>query len=300
MTIAPFEPRIDGGRLFGRGSCDIKSGLAAMLVAFARLAKDRPKGAANVILACTVDEEFTHKGSSHLAKSLSPPDLAIIAEPTELHIVNRHKGAIRWKLKANGRACHSSTPLLGENAIYRMAKVLRILEDYAHQLMSERVDPVLGPATLSVGRIHGGVSVNVVPDSCEIEIDRRLLPGESGEEAIVRVRNVLEQNLAPEDFRSIDFGDPWVCLPPLSEVNSRSWIGPLVETTARVIGRRPAVIGVPYGTDAGPLAEAGWSCVVIGAGDIAQAHTKDEWIELDQVRLASELYYQFALTLGSA
>ena len=179
MTIPPFEPTISGDRLQGRGSCDIKSGLAAMLVAFAGLCRDRPRDSANVILACTVDEEFTHTGSSKLAESLPPPDLTIVAEPTGLDIVTCHKGAIRWKLSVHGRACHSSTPRLGDNAIYRMAKTLQVIEEYARMLMTERIDPMLGPATLSVGRISGGLSVNVVPDHCEIEIDRRLLPGES-------------------------------------------------------------------------------------------------------------------------
>ena len=113
MTIPPFVPVIEAGRLYGRGSCDIKGGMAAMLVAFARLVRERPRGSASVVMACTVDEEFTHTGSPLLAATPHGADLAIVAEPTRLDLVNCHKGAVRWKIRTRGVACHSSTPAPG-------------------------------------------------------------------------------------------------------------------------------------------------------------------------------------------
>src|SRR5205085_2291223 len=111
-----------------------KGGMAAMLTAFARLVRERPKGSASVVMACTVDEEFTHKGSTRLAQTPMGADLAIVAEPTTLDLVNTHKGAVRWKIRTRGVACHSSTPHLGDNAIYRMAGVVEALSDYAQTL----------------------------------------------------------------------------------------------------------------------------------------------------------------------
>lgn len=295
MTIPPFEPTISAGRLFGRGSCDIKSGLAAMLAAFSAIHAEQPQAAANLILACTVDEEFTHLGSSRLAEAIGRIDLAIIAEPTGLDIVTCHKGAVRWKLNAQGKACHSSTPKLGDNALYRMAKALIALETYADTLASKHVDSMLGPATLSVGKISGGLSVNVVPDHCEIEIDRRLLPGETGAAAMADALDALRRSLREDDFAKIAFSEPWLTLPALSPGPAEPWLGPLGRAVQAAVGAAPRVIGVPYGTDAGPLAEAGAPCVVFGGGDIAQAHTKDEWIAIDQVRRAAEVYYRFAL-----
>ena len=108
MTIDPFRPVVEGGRLYGRGSCDVKGGMAAMLLAFARLVADCPGGSASVIFAATVDEEFTHLGSDDLARSPHGADLAIVAEPTRLDLVDRHKGAVRWKINTRGVACHSS------------------------------------------------------------------------------------------------------------------------------------------------------------------------------------------------
>src|SRR5689334_3980650 len=177
MTIDPFGARIDNGRLYGRGACDIKGGMAAMLAAFARLVRERPAGAAAVVMACTVDEEHTFLGVQRLARDLKA-DGAVVAEPTDLQVVHAHKGVSRWHLHTSGKSCHSSRPELGVNAIYHMARILPQIEEYARRLQATRTDPLLGPATMSVGRIDGGTSVNTVPDRCPVEIYRRPIRGE--------------------------------------------------------------------------------------------------------------------------
>ncbi len=300
MIIDPFKPDIVGGKLYGRGSCDIKGGMASMLTAFARLVKEKPAGAANVVMACTVDEEYTHIGSSYLAEHPQGADVVIASEPTMLDIVNTHKGAVRWKVKAGGIACHSSTPHLGDNAIYRMGRILEGLRIYATELSESAPDPVLGPPSLSVGRIEGGQSVNIVPDWCDAEIDRRLIPGETPESAMEKVRAFLTTHLAATD--PFEFSAPWVKMPALKgrAPSEDPWIPPMVEAIARIRGTKPAIKGVPFGTDAGPLGDTGLPAFVFGPGDIAQAHTRDEWVELDQIRLAAEIYHAMALELGKA
>jgi acetylornithine deacetylase len=296
MTIEPFAARIENGRLYGRGACDIKGGMAAMLAAFARLARDKPQGAARVVMACTVDEEFTFRGVQRLAGS----DLrvrfaglagAVVAEPTQLHIVDAHKGAVRWDLVTAGRSCHSSRPELGINAIYRMAALLPILERYAEELRASRSDPRLGPPTLSVGRIEGGTSVNTVPDRCCIEVDRRLLPGEDGPAALQQLHDYLLRHVDPG--LEFTFSAPWLSAPALNPADSADLVTRLGSAIDRVTGAHQ-VLAVPYGTDAAPLAESGIPAVVFGPGDIARAHTCDEWVPLDEVEQASEILYRLA------
>ena len=205
---------------------------------------------------------------------------------------------MRWKLGARGTACHSSTPELGDNAIYRMARTLRALEQYAQQLRGSTPDPILGAPSLSVGTIHGGVSPNVVPDECWIELDRRVIPGEEPDSVPGIVTQFLKTQLEPEDFERLTFEQPWVRMPALTSRVPETVLCTLQESVARSTGTRPGISGVPFGTDAGPLNRAGIPCVVLGPGDIAQAHTKDEWIELDQLRAAVDVYFDLACALG--
>jgi acetylornithine deacetylase len=262
-----------------------------MLGAFARLAREKPAGAANVIMACTVDEEFTFLGVQRLAQDLKA-DFAVVAEPTQLEIVKAHKGVARWYVHTAGRACHASSPQQGVNAIYRMGRVLTAIERYAEELQRSRSDPLLGAPTLSVGIILGGTSANTVPDRCRIEVDRRLIPGEDLQAAPRQLDEFLRQR-AQLDF-PFEVTPPWLAAPALSPANSEPLIQLLGAAITAVRGSFE-VTAVPYGTDASTIAQAGVPAVVFGPGDIAQAHTCDEWVSLDEVEQASEILYRLAV-----
>jgi acetylornithine deacetylase len=296
MTIEPFGARIADGKLYGRGACDVKGGMAAMLAAFARAVRERPAGAPRLLMACTVDEEAGFTGVSRLVCSpliaqRHGPLEAVVAEPTDLRIVNTHKGAVRWDLIVNGRPCHSSAPEQGVNAIYHMAALMPVVQHYANRLQAMHSHPVLGPATLSVGRIEGGVSVNTVPGRCRVEVDRRLLPGENEADALADFRD----NLRREGPAGIvwECSTPWLSAPPLSPGASAGLVARLGAVLDAVVGPHQ-VIGVPYGTDAAPLSAAGVPCVVFGPGDIRKAHTSDEWVPLEEVEKASEVLFRLA------
>jgi acetylornithine deacetylase len=293
MTIDPFAGRVEGGRLYGRGACDVKGGMASMLTAFARLVRDKPPRSANVILACTVDEEHTFLGVQRLAGTIRA-DAAVVAEPTQLHIVNAHKGVVRWYVDVFGRSCHSSSPERGINAIYGMGKLLVAIEQFATELRASKSDPVLGPPTLSVGRIEGGASVNTVPDHCRIEVDRRIVPGDDPRRAPEELAAFLRERAGAGT--RFECSRPWLLAPALSSRGSEELVGKLGEAIDAVRGSH-RVMSVPYGTDASTLAATGLPTVVFGPGDIAQAHTCDEWIGLDEVAAASDILYRLACSL---
>ncbi len=304
MTIDPWKPQVRDGRLYGRGACDIKGGMTAMLGALSRLADKRPPGMPTVIMACTVNEEYGYSGASELPKlwatgsrSVIPrrPDAAIVAEPTDLDVVVAHKGAVRWKCRTHGLAAHSSQPDRGKNAIYGMAPVLEALERYAGELgkiVSEH--PLCGRATLSVGTIQGGLSVNTVPDVCTIEIDRRLLPGEEGLAAYEHVLAYLRETATKVE---VEHQHPYLLSTPLADRDNGALAERLVAVLRRVLGRGEK-IGVSFGTNASRISVANVPTVVFGPGSIDQAHTADEWLSIDELTKAADVLYEFLANAG--
>jgi acetylornithine deacetylase/succinyl-diaminopimelate desuccinylase-like protein len=295
-----FVLRRKNGRLCGRGACDTKGSVAAMLTALCELANmnSRPQET-EIVFAGLVDEENAQAGSRALvaqASRLRVPNgrdarattLAIVGEPTRLQVVTAHKGSLWLQLETRGRAAHGATPQLGQNAVHEMARIVDMLEtDYAARLRRRR-HPLLGTATVNVGTISGGTQPNIVPDRCAITIDRRTLPGET--ESGVR-REIAALLRAKKLSARISSKKLAPCLP--LETSSKL---PLVRQFLRSVGQtRPA--GVDFFCDAAVLAAGGIPSVMFGPGDIAQAHTADEWISLDSLERGKNLLLNFLKSL---
>lgn len=284
-----FSPMKKGGRLYGRGACDTKGSVAAMLVALCEVANSkRHPRETEVVFAGLVDEENVQAGSRALTRSGLKADLAIVGEPTHLEVITAHKGNMWLQMETHGRAAHGATPQFGRNAIHEMARIVDCLQtDYA-TILKRRKHPLLGHATASVGVICGGTQANIVPDHCTITVDRRTLPGETE----ASVRREITSLLRSKKLRTTISDTKGVpCLP--METDPRL---PLVKTFFRCIGqKRP--LGVHFFCDAAVLSQAGIPSVVYGPGEIAQAHTSDEWISLTQLEQAKDLLYRFLTSL---
>lgn len=282
---ALLQPRIEGGRVIGRGACDTKGCNAAMLTALLAVAArgERPKHTELVFLGL-VDEECGQGGSHHFAKHGFKADLAIVGEPTRLEVVTAHKGDVWLKLSLHGRSAHGATPHLGRNAALLAARAVVALEtEYAAELR-KKSHPLLGQPTVNVGAIHGGTQPNIVPDRCTLQIDRRTLPGESEADVRREITRVLRRHGLKGTF------DPLRTAPcPALETDPGL---PLVRDLMRAAGKR-RTLGVHYFCDAAPLAAGGIPAVVFGPGDIAQAHTSNEWISIASLERGTAVLERF-------
>jgi acetylornithine deacetylase/succinyl-diaminopimelate desuccinylase-like protein len=212
-----------------------------------------------------------------------------VGEPTKLQLVTAHKGSLWLHLETRGKAAHGATPHLGKNAVHEMAKVVDLLESgYAAQLR-RRKHQLLGAATVNVGQISGGTQPNIVPAACRITIDRRTLPGET-EASVCRE---ISARLRAKNL-SAKISNSKLAPAPALETDPAL---PLVRQFSRSLGQtRP--VGVDYFCDAAVLSAGGMPSVVFGPGDIAQAHTADEWISLAELERGKNLLLNFLKSLS--
>jgi acetylornithine deacetylase len=283
MTVPPFRLTLSGERLHGRGACDTKGSGAAMLWALQEYARS-PGRTRNAGVLFTIDEEAGMRGAQAFATTAITrfPKLRgiIVGEPTGLRPVVAHNGALRWRSITRGVAAHSADPAKGRSAIRAMLEVIAALEARFIPL-AHRTFPLTGRAAASINVIRGGSAVNIIPDYCEILCDRRLVPGETAAQVLAE-RDAALAGLAVEH-------DGQYLAPPLPPENSaalHAWAAPAFTAT----GLDPQPTGAPYATDASHFAAAGAQVMVLGPGDIAQAHTKDEWLGRRELARAAALY----------
>lgn len=289
----PYSGELRDGRVLGRGSCDMKAGVAALLAAAHRLSlvPARP----GLVVALTADEEHASLGMAHLVESGVQADLAVVCEPTSLAVMPAHKGFVWLKAHFRGRAAHGSRPELGIDAIRHAAAYLGALSAYEAELLSRPRHPLLDFGSFHAGTIHGGSAESVYPDACELLLERRTMPGERPSDVVEEFRRVLDglSTELPELKATLEM----TLERPGTEVPLDS---PLVEgllSACSRLGIESRVEGMTAWVDAAFLNEAGIPAVCFGPGDIAQAHTEDEWVEAAQIDRCADVLESFALAL---
>ncbi len=284
----PFSGAIEDGRLLGRGAHDVKGGLAAMLAAAIVLSKAPPKG--DVLVAGVADEEAYSVGTEALLDWGIRADMAIVFEPSELDVVVAHKGFAWLQVATRGVAAHGSRPAEGVDAIAHMGRVLSALEAHGLELSRRSPHALLGEASVHASLIRGGRELSSYPDRCELDVERRTLPGETRNGVVREMEQILEElgrdprfeaELAVSLFR------------PAFEISEHDALPQSLKEAAERIHGTCNLVGMTGWTDSALLAEAGIPAVVFGPGG-AGLHGLEEWGNTEQICRCREILVDFA------
>ena len=285
----PFQGKLSRGRIYGRGASDMKSGIASFLHALSMIDRSKislDQGA--IILHLVSDEEsHGHQGMGFLTQRGGiHGDAALVGEPTDLHPVIAHKGALWLRMSTFGKSAHSAKPHLGVNAIGKMMALI----DRLNSIPWEREHPLLGKPTLSIGTIRGGTKINVVPDRCDIEVDRRMLPGENREDVLGEMKKILDliqsqDPLFQYRMEEMDFAEASEVDPEVEIVK----IG--VQAIEKVMGKKPPLRAFSGFTDSRfYINQCHIPTLIFGPGDTSQIHTVDESVEVEALIQAAHIY----------
>ncbi len=278
----PFAGETDGDRLYGRGSSDMKAGVAAILLA-ARSFANKLQGTPGVVLVLTASEENGCIGSRHLAalpQLMGTAGAIVVGEPTANHPYVGHKGSLKFHAGFRGVSAHGSMPELGENAIYKAARAVGRLESFD---FAQAPHPVMGAATLSVGTIEGGSGVNLVPDAARIGVDIRTLPGMDHAGLLARLRTLMGEDAHIEPFSD---------LPAVWTAPDAQWMQRVFEICTPFLAAAPQVRTATYMTDAANLRKVYGEVptVVLGPGEPQMAHQTDEYCSMARIRQSVAIY----------
>jgi len=288
----PFVPRVEGGRLYGRGAYDMKGSLAACMLA--TLEAGRRHLAGDVVLAAVADEEFASVGTSAVAAQW-PVDAAIVTEPTELQLAIAHRGFVHMEIETRGRAAHGSRPELGIDAIAKIGRVLVGIERLDAALRANPTHRYLGSGSLHASLIEGGQEYSSYPARCVLQAERRTIPGETIALVEQEFRTMIDQ-AADGDLDFAGEARVLASREPFEIAEAEPIVQAVRRYAAAVLGREPELVGVPFWADSALLAEAGIPTVLFGPRGEG-AHAEVEWVELDALERCVEIYVAVASEL---
>jgi acetylornithine deacetylase/succinyl-diaminopimelate desuccinylase family protein len=282
------------GRLYGRGACDCKGPLAAMLESLRMLVADRAAWSGTLLGVFVADEEIASEGAKFYTASRPKIDAAVVGEPTSNAIFSAHKGSLRPVVRVYGVSAHSGTPHLGENAIYRAGELLGLVAEHHDKVVRHRSHPLVGAASLTVTRINGGHADNVLPGACDVLLDRRMVPGEDEEEVKREIGELLMLALERFGLRA-EVVDYKATTGGATETALDSPIVQASLAASRAHGvAKPGPFGFQGGCDLVHFRSIGTQGTVIGPGDLAVAHRPDEFVPVDEFITSSLIYRDVA------
>ncbi len=294
--VEPLGGLIRDGRLYGRGSADAKGSIAAMAASLKALLNAQEKICGKVVLAAVADEEVSSIGTKAFISKYGKFDFAVVGEPTGLRVCTAHKGRLELKVRVRGKPAHAGMPQEGVNAIFAAASYCNEIERMADSLSKGDGHPLVGKPTVAVTMISGGVKSNVIPDECVIIIDRRLIPGEDHEVVKAFFENVALKVM--RERRGTDFSVSIAQYHRATEVStSEPVVRAALEAISRVLKVRADPSGLPAYTDLGWIVAAGMPGVVLGPGELSQAHSYNESVSIHELEAAARIYYEIALEL---
>jgi succinyl-diaminopimelate desuccinylase len=290
----PFGAEVEEGRIYGRGSADMKGGVAAIVAAAAALVSGDFRPKADYVVAATAGEEAGLLGAAAMVekRSLAGSRYLVVAEPSGLDVFVGEKGVLWLELKAFGRTAHGSMPWLGVNAVSFLSRLISRLEEYPFAFVES---PLLGKPTISPNVIQGGNKINVVPDFCRVEVDMRTVPGQDHAAIVGEIRKLADE--AAHDFDGGLRVEVGIVnnVAPLETDRADPLVDATVQAVRAVRGSSPAVAGVTYATDAAYLGPGfGLPMVICGPGASGMAHQPDEYVEIAQLVQAAEIYVELA------
>ena len=285
-SVDPFAAEVIDGKLYGRGTTDMKAGIAAFVHTALTLAGEGREGAADIEMAVCAGEETGCEGSFHLAKTgaLGEAGAIVIAEPTSNYPIVGHKGALWLKVETKGITAHGSMPEVGENAVYKAARAVIKLEDMRFDV---KPHGLLGNSSLNVGTFEGGLNLNSVPDRAAFTVDIRTIPEHDHGEILTGLRERLGDDALIESVVDVD----GVHTPPEDE-----WMQQVFAIMEQILGESIEPRGAPYYTDASALTPAYGRppTVILGPGDMKMAHQTDEYCDIRDIEQAAQAYLTIA------
>jgi len=292
MSIDPLKPVVENGRLHGRGSCDMKGPIAAIMIALKTLAESKMELKGSVSLSTVVGEEFDNVGANKLVTDKQFTKLTqalVVAEPTALQLAIKHKGFANVEVEVEGKAAHGSVPEKGIDAIEKAAKIIVEIENLKKEFALKK-DPLLGQPKIHASTIEGGREWSVVPDRCIVRFEIRTIPGYATNQAVKDVERIIHELARKDPDLKAKVG-LFLSGEPLNTSPEDPMIKGLKKAIKTVKAVEPQIIGLPFYTEAAIFAKAlNIPACIIGPGDIAQAHSADEFVKMSEVIEAARIY----------